>query len=600
MFREHVGSRRLIELCRGMVLALLLFASHPPTPAGAHAALVRSDPPSGAVLAVAPAAVVLTFSEALDAPATSVRLLDGAGHEVAAGPGIIPVGDRLTLRLELPLLGDGVYSAVWQARSAVDGHDTLGTVSFSVGAGGDPGAALLAQLPPPGAVDPATALPSPFSTALRWLNYLAAALAAGSVAFVALVWRPALRFAPAMESDGDRFVSRAVKSLALAGIVAVAAFTLLDAASRAFAPAGAPTASWLDALAAAAGGQTGLLLGARLIVAALFAVLVYRAPSAGAGPAARWWALIALGGAVLLTFSLRSHSAAERGAMGAALDWLHLMAVSVWIGALPALALGLTAARRGHGGPPAALLAGSFSRVAVSAVGVLVITGVLNALPLVQTFEAFTGTTQGRALAVKLALFVMLLALGAVNLLRLSPRLRQAGGGAAARRQLLRTVKVELAIAALVLLATAVLTGVAPAHQALEAHDHMAPMQNATEDGVQMTLFVVPGGLGPNAIAVDLVDGRTGAEAARAAVVLRLTMPEDPSMGTGEFVAQTSDGLRYTATGSYLSMNGTWQIEVIVRRAGFDDARHKFQMQVENTGVVKPAMYAARVGQRGR
>jgi len=32
--------------------------------------------------------------------------------------------------------------------------------------------------------------------------------------------------------------------------------------------------------------------------------------------------------------------------------------------------------------------------------------------------------------------------------------------------------------------------------------------------------------------------------------------------------------------GSYLSVAGPWQVEVIVRRAGFDDVRHTFELRV--------------------
>src|SRR5581483_9456515 len=57
-------------------------------------------------------------------------------------------------------------------------------------------------------------------------------------------------------------------------------------------------------------------------------------------PPALWWGAAALVAAMLLTTSMTSHSAAEsRAALGTALDWVHLSAVSIWIGGLVFLAL---------------------------------------------------------------------------------------------------------------------------------------------------------------------------------------------------------------------------------------------------------------------
>ena len=52
------------------------------------------------------------------------------------------------------------------------------------------------------------------------------------------------------------------------------------------------------------------------------------------------------------------------------------------------------------------------------------------------------------------------------------------------------------------------------------------------------------------------------------------------AMGKLETAAQPSGAERYTARGSFTSMGGRWHVEVVLRRAGFDDVTHIFQMDI--------------------
>jgi hypothetical protein len=52
-------------------------------------------------------------------------------------------------------------------------------------------------------------------------------------------------------------------------------------------------------------------------------------------------------------------------------------------------------------------------------------------------------------------------------------------------------------------------------------------------------------------------------------------------MGELETIAEpTAIPNRYTAQGSYMSMGGRWQIDVVLRRAGLEDAQHTFTLDV--------------------
>ena len=107
-----------------------------------------------------------------------------------------------------------------------------------------------------------------------------------------------------------------------------------------------------------------------------------------------------------------------------------------------------------------------FSALALTAVALLVVTGVYRALAEVSV-DDLLDTGYGRALLVKLGLFVVLLAGGAYNRMVVHPRLERAAlgldpddrGAAAALRV---SVRAELAVAAALMVSVAVLVSLAP------------------------------------------------------------------------------------------------------------------------------------------
>lgn len=556
-----------------LLVGIGLFA-WPGEPASAHANLVRSEPAAGAVLAQAPDELVLEFSEDLDPGFSSVKLLDATMVMVAEGPGVIDPTTPRVLRLALERLPNGTYSAVWKARSAVDGHITHGSVGFSVGVSSPPASLL----PLPGTSDPATALPTPADTWWRWLSYLTSAMTVGSLLFGLLVWRPALQDSPEAASSSDTHATRLLQRLTLFGIggliVATVGFAVLQAIQAAESFQEALSALLMELLV----GRAGLLIEIRLGLLVGLALLVARLPAAGRGPAGLWWVAAGLGLGMLLTFSLQSHGAALGSTLATILDWLHLVAMAAWLGGLLPLAFLLgSVPQRDAERTVLTKLVPRFSRVALVSVATLTLTGLYSALLHVRSLEALTATRYGQVLSLKSGFFAVLLGLGAVNLLALSPRLHQARS--ATVYWLRRTVRAELLIGLLVLLAAGVLTGVAPAFEALEAQRRQGWLETAQVDDVQMVLRVAPAQVGENEVGIDLVDQRPGAAKVEPQVLLRLTMT-GMDMGTTQVEALPQAGGRYTARGSYFTMAGLWQVEVILRRAGFNDVRQVFDLPI--------------------
>jgi putative copper export protein len=100
-----------------------------------------------------------------------------------------------------------------------------------------------------------------------------------------------------------------------------------------------------------------------------------------------------------------------------------------------------------------AVLVSRFSPLALGSAALLGVTGVITAWRHLKYWSALWTTPYGYALDVKLALVLCVLALGAWNWRRMTPRL----GDESAAHTLRRSARAELSFAALVLLVTGVL-----------------------------------------------------------------------------------------------------------------------------------------------
>jgi putative copper export protein len=145
---------------------------------------------------------------------------------------------------------------------------------------------------------------------------------------------------------------------------------------------------------------------------------------------------------------------------------LHVFAASMWIGTLIVLvaagmttALGSTMESEARG-PAIALLVNRFSTIALWSAGLLLLTGLTTAYRHLGQLSALWTSIYGRTLIGKLCLVAVVFSLGAYNNQRLKPSL----GTEEAGRRLSRTATLEVAIAAIVLIVTAVLVNLpAPA-----------------------------------------------------------------------------------------------------------------------------------------
>jgi copper transport protein len=529
------GRARLVP---GVVagLAVLLAVLGTAGPAGAHALVRRSQPAAGSLVASSPPAVVIVFTEPPDPGLSVIHVLDQNGATVdRGGAGLVP-GRGDELRLPLPTLGEGVYTVTWRAVSRADGHVTAGSFSFGVGV--SPGAATASG----GVASSTAATPSPLAVAGRWAFYLGLAVLMGTAVGSAFVARD-VRPSPALLVGGWL--------LAVAGLVA------MTIAERDAVGIG------LGRLLSSAAGQEFGYRGVALLVAGVGVILAVREP--------RWTALVPLAGATagaMLVHVLAGHAGAERAAglrwFEVLVQWLHLIAVGVWIGGL----VWLVTAVRGRDRPARGEAVRRFSWLAGAAVAVVAATGIVRALREVGGPGAWLrlpDTGFGVALLVKIGLFAGLLTLGALN------RYRNVPAVASGRLRTLRgTVVAEVVLAAAALAATGVLSELPPSAVVAAAAARVRPPSSVVVAGsdfgttVRVRLTVSPGTVGPNRFEATVDDYDSGKPVPASSVELQLSLPDRPDVG-GQSLSLRRTGAGVWTGRGVLALDGRWDVTALVQ-----------------------------------
>lgn len=205
----------------------------------------------------------------------------------------------------------------------------------------------------------------------------------------------------------------------------------------------------------------------RFAVAVLLAVVLPALRGASSAEGITGAIPVLLAAALAASLAWTGHAAGMEGIDGVihlTSDALHLLAAGAWLGALWPLALLLRAADRA-GDPASAAIAYAatrrFSAMGVVCVGVIAVSGAVNTYEILGLSAFSLGTPYNRLLLAKIALFLGMLAVAAVNRLRLTPRLA-GGGDPRAMRQLRRNSLTETAFGVMILLIVAVLGRMTP------------------------------------------------------------------------------------------------------------------------------------------
>ena len=509
------------------IVLLLIGAVLWAAPAAAHAALQSTDPADRQVLRLAPATVTLTFNE----PVTpiAVQVLDGSGRvvtrEAASADG------RLQIRLPSGL-ADGSYLVSWRVTS-LDSHPVAGSLVFAVGA-------------PPASW---AATPAIEDGGWRTLFFLVRALLSASLLLTAggALFLVAVRPAPALH----RLLSRLGRS--------AVALSVLTVGVQGGLLKGGPYAEILRSSTWQLGASTSRGLSAAVAILGLFAILLALRRNQRL--------LLPIGAVVAIgSIALTGHTGtASPSWLMAPLLALHALLAGFWLGSLAPLLDALERRKE----PKHAIA--RFSRLAMIAVPLLVLLGIVLARIQLDAWEALNDTRYGLLVIAKVLLTALLLGLAALNKSVLTPLLPRSAD------RMATAIRAELAIGLAILAVTAFLSQTPPpATQHTHEHDtsHLHGLVVRMESGGHLTeIEIVP------------------AVAGRNLIVVRLDLPADPKEVAIELSNPTAgiepirrmmayDNGTYVLHGPELAVAGTWKIRLDVLITDFDKATFETEIPV--------------------
>ncbi|HKU98392.1 MAG TPA: copper resistance protein CopC [Vineibacter sp.] len=507
----------------------------------AHAALLRTEPADGAVVAEAPTRFSLTFNEPVSPLVLKLVRPDGSTLDLQK-----PSQDGATLAVEAPGdIASGTHVLSWRVVSE-DGHPVAGAVVFSVrtqSAVARPVATPLHRDPVRGAV---------------WIIKL--------TLLASLFFGVGGTFCRAWIAPGSRYGLRFVVRMIGLGLIAAplsVGLQGIDALDGTLSGVAMPE-TWIAGLNTSY-GRTVIVAAVALLLALATVRLVSPLYTRGLS----LLALVCVG--VALASSGHAGAAHPQWLTRPAV-FLHTIAIGFWIGALVPLAMQLTARA-----PEAVDTLHRFSRAIPIALVPLVASGLTLAVIQLEQPSSLWTTAYGNVLLIKGGLLVILLGVAAVNRWRWTSAVDQGEPNAA--RRLARAILVETVLV-LGILGMVSLWRFTPPPRALASAAQAPAYVHIHTAAAMADITVMPGRTGPVMVVVTTIAGDfTPLEAKE--VTLALANP-DAGIEPIRRAAHKRDDGTWMVDNLVLPTPGRWSVRADILVSDFE------QVTLEDTIVIRP------------
>ncbi|MBA2395131.1 MAG: copper resistance protein CopC [Ktedonobacteraceae bacterium] len=595
------------------ITLLFLFPAH----SHAQAVLLRSDPIQNAALNSTPTRVRIWFSDNLNPSNSTASVVNSANQRIDLNNAHISATDSHEIDVALqPLLVPGTYSVLWTTQSADDGSVLRGSFLFSIT---EPNGTVpkangsLPGLSNPGLFDGPT-----------FFNFMMVTLIdLGTIFWVgAQLWRIFVLHLTEQQSDAQETIEKqaeirfdrqfsfpllALLLLANIGLIIGQAFTLTDGNSaQSFAP------TMLVSLVTNGSFGTYWTMREVVILLALLLGIITDTLKKMPHPVTKMlsWLNLILSMALLLALTLSGHEAAgDIPGYTVIIDWLHLLAASLWIGGLLYISIIYLPVLKQR-----AFLEGArslittlphYSALAITGILILLVTGPFDAATRMNTFDQLITTEYGHTLIVKSLLVAALIITSAIHIGRLRPQLAKEYKNLVSLEQRptitvptsdeafiqpvlqASTSHLEASIkrrasrltgilqwgsvsGIAILICTGLLSVFGGSLQQIEANQATQSSQSkgftttikTNDKQFIVTLTISPDRSGPNTFTATVFDNH-GVKAVNVSVSIDATMLE-MDMGTTPIKLQPDGKGHFSATGN-LDMGGKWGLRVEIR-----------------------------------
>jgi putative copper export protein len=356
--------------------------------------------------------MILEFSEPA-IPSGSRITVTGPHHKELKISKLLPEDGGREIAVKLPGgIKPGVYTVDWLALG-IDGHNVSGTFEFGVAEKNGslpPGSSSLGG-PETGALGGTAAGQSPFSVVATWLGVAAAALALGGLLLVTVLRRKTILKDPDPLGGLGRLLGIGWFLAVLAALESVIAN----------ASAGANSGFSISLLTASATGISAIVRLGIALAAGIALFTVQRWPNRQPRPEVAAIVYAVGGFGLLATYGVSGHVVADGSTLAEFGMVIHVVCAGIWAGGV--ITLFILAFRRHVSIGPAAR---AFAPIAIVALGIAGITGLIAAFREVDHWYFLRWSTYGNVVIVKIGVVALAAAAGAVTTWR--TRQRSAAG----------------------------------------------------------------------------------------------------------------------------------------------------------------------------
>jgi copper transport protein len=550
-----VGGEVLNKKQRISVFLIILYIilTSFPSISSAHAYIVQSTPSDNEILKSSPKKVTIQFDESIQAKFNSIKVTDSSGRRVDTKDGSVEPTRPSILKVGLKNnLASGTYRIQWRVISD-DGHPVQGVIPFQIGSG----TANNTE-----SIQTKGYIPKADLVVIRWVQFLANACVVGIFFFSIIVL--------SKELQGNRLVEKSISKLVWTGIIFLTVSIILNLPLQATLVLGS---KWSEVLSFAALGQVlGFTVFGKLWlmqIALLFTLVLTTHFLSMADSTKRLisWICLFLGMGLLLTKSFSSHAAsAVNKTLAISIDFIHLLAASIWIGSLFGLAVLLPLSKTDDLKGAYLDTIRRFSKWGILLVLLLVATGIFNGFQYVPTVSSLFRTGYGKLLISKVLLFICMLIFAAVNFQK---------GRKGKAKNLTTSLWGELTIGGIILLLTVLLTNLPTANASPGPFYKI----NTVDNGNQVSLRVTPNVLGENSYIIHLKT-KNGKPMNNIEQITLTFQHSEMDMGKDTIrLTKAGNGL-FKGKNLNLNMSGKWNIHIHVLTEDLDNIDTDFHIMV--------------------
>ncbi|MFJ5767549.1 copper resistance protein CopC [Lysinibacillus sp. NPDC093210] len=533
----------LFILC---IFAMTLF----PKEAMAHAYVAKSTPAENEIFTTAPTNIFIQFNESIQPGFHSIIILDSRGKKMPLNKEYVNSNNETILEAKIKgKLPNGTYTMQWKAVSA-DGHPVQGVIPFSIGTTQDSSSIVKAET--------SNYIPKADMIFLRWLLFSSFALYIGGIMYNLFICRA--------EQD-EAFMNNRSLSTKMIWLALVVMFIciLLNLPLQTKVGAGV---SWLEAFKPNLLTETltqttfGSIWIVQIFCIIGLLIATYFANRTKSIFSYKDWAISLLFFiAILITKSLTSHAAVSTNKiMAVSMDFLHLLAASIWVGTLFYLAFLLPKRQKTWINESEKnkywYSINRFSLVAIGATAIILLTGIYGSLEYVPTFYALLHTYYGIALIGKILLFIIMLFLGSFHYIK---------GRKHGNKDLTRTIIFEFGIGLVVMVVAALLTNLPTSISSPGPFKQTMILDNKDT----ATLQISPNIAGINSFKIVLKDQKGKPITDVEKVQLTFTPFNTKLDASSIDVPEHMQGV-FQTKGMYINIAGDWKVTVHVLTTSLD------------------------------